>query len=151
MPCVTIRNGYECILTNVLTYHWWIRDATYSASHGSLVKILRTNLKQGARGNMLDIVVNVSTCWKFWRSSDWCSRIIEGSCRLSKWFPLRLIGLGPRSITKNICWLIISLVVGIFIETYILHSDPADRTSNFFLFLITIFPDVTFDTISLLV
>ena len=151
MSWVTIRNGYECILTNVLTYHWWIRDATYSASHGSLVKILGTNLKQGARGNMLDIVVDISTRWEFWSSSDWCSRIIEGSCGLSKWFPLGLIGLGPRSWTKHISWLVISLVVGVFIETYVLYSDPPYRTSNFFLFLITIFPDVTFDTISLFV
>ena len=151
MPCVTIRYWSESILTNILIDHWWIRYTTYSTSHGSLMKILGTNLKQGSRSNMLNIVVDVSTCWKFCSSSDWCSRIIEGSRGLSKRFPLRLIGLGPRPWTKNISWLIISLVVGIFVETYVLHSDPSDRTSNFFLFLIAIFPDVTFNTISLFI
>ena len=151
MPRVTIWYRSKSILTYVLTNHWRIWNATYSTSHRSLMKILGTNLKQGSRGNMLDIVIDISTRWKFWSSSDWCSRIIEGSCWLSKWLPLRLIGLWPRPWAKHISWLIISLVVGVFIETYVLHSDPSYWTSNFFLFLIAIFPDVTLNTIGLFV
>ena len=151
MPRVTIWYGSKSILTNILTNHRWIRNATDSTSHGSFMKILRTYLKQGTRSNMLYIIVDVSACWKFWSSSNWSGRIIEGSCRLSKRFSLRLIGLGSRPCSKNISWLVISLVVRILIESYILYSDPSDRTSNFFLFLITIFPDVTFNTASLFV